>query len=813
MKISYNWLKNYIDIDLDAQQVADWLTSTGLEVEGVEKVQSIPGGLEGIIIGEVVSCEKHQNADKLKVTQVDLGNGETKQIVCGAPNVDKGQKVVVATVGSTIYPTGGDPFEIKKAKIRGERSEGMICAEDELGIGVSHDGIMVLTDNPKTGTPAAEYFKVENDHVFEIGLTPNRADAASHIGTARDLVALGAVKDELKDKSINWPKVDTFKVDNHDLEIAIDVQNTKACPRYAGVTLTNVKVGPSPDWLQNKLRSIGLAPINNVVDITNFVLHETGQPLHAFDASKIIGNKVTVRTVADKTKFTTLDEEERELSAKDLMICNDDKPMCIAGVFGGVDSGVKEETVNVFLESAYFDPVWVRKTAKRHGLSTDASFRFERGVDPLNTIYALKRAAILMKELCGASISSEIVEEYPQKHDSFEITFNMDNLDRIGGKSLDIELVKAILTKLEIVIDEENGRELKLLVPPFKVDVQREIDVIEEVLRIYGYDNIEIPQKLSSSLSYAPKPNPEVIRNRASELLVSRGFLEAMSNSLTKADYYEMFKSIDSKGIVKIANPLSSELNVLRTSIVFDLLEAAQFNQNRQSTDIKLFEFGRTYSVKNDKSKECEKLAIAVAGNQEPEAWNTQSKKVGFDFIKGAVSALIDAFGLDKFNVQWKESEAGFLSSGLSITINKNHVADLGIISGDLLKEFSLKQDLYFAEIDWTNFMKLAGQAKVGFKPVSKYPSMRRDLALIVDKEVPFSSIVEVAEKTEKKLLENVNLFDVYEGKKIEDGKKSYAVSFIFRDEQKTLTDKKVDKVMSKLLQNLEKETGAGLRE
>ena len=807
MNISYNLLKKYIDIDVPAEKTAELLTSTGLEVEGTETRESIPGGLKGVVIGKVLTCEAHPNADKLKLTTVDVGKDEPLRIVCGAPNAAAGQYVVVATVGAEIYPIEGDPFKIKKAKIRGERSEGMICAEDEIGLGASHDGIMILDDQPAPGTPAKDYFHVETNTVFEIGLTPNRADAASHIGTARDLKALTAVHKDLNCTELKLPDVSDFKTDNQNLNIEVEVENPEACPRYSGVTLTNIKVGSSPEYIQNTLRSIGLEPINNIVDITNFVLHETGQPLHAFDADKIKGNKVRVRTLPQKTSFTTLDEKERELNERDLMICNETDPMCMAGVFGGIDSGVKESTTSVFLESAYFDPVWIRKTAKRHGLNTDASFRYERGTDPNITVYALKRAALLMKEIAGAEISSEIVDVYPEPVEDFEVTLRFDRLNRIAGKKLDPDTVVEILHRLEIKVEKVTGEAAELKVPPYRVDVQREIDVVEEVMRIYGFDRIAAPEKLSASLSSAPDPDPEKVRDHAADVLAGAGFMEGMSNSLTKSGYYD-----DADTTVHIANPLSSELDVMRKTLIYNAAEAVQFNRNRRVADIKLFEFGRVYSMKNGKPKERDHLCMTVTGSAHPEAWNTTDVAADFSLLKGAVELLLKRFGIDQFNVQYRETENPYFESGLALTVNKKHIADLGKLNDSLKKQFSLRSDVYVAEWNWTAFLALTDKVNVRYKPVPKYPEVRRDLALILDKKIKFSEVEEIAEKTEKKMLRNVNLFDVYEGKNIEKSKKSYAVSFVFRDDTKTLTDKKVDKVMEKLLNNFKNQLGAELR-
>lgn len=808
MKISYNRLKNYLNINLPAEKVADYLTSTGLEVEGLEKTESIPGGLKGVVTGKVLTCEKHPNADKLQITTVDAGTDEPLQIVCGAPNVAAGQYVVVALVGTKIHPADGEPFTIKKAKIRGEKSAGMICAEDELGLGESHAGIMVLPDAPKPGTPAADYFKLETDDVFEIGLTPNRADAASHIGTARDLKALGAVKKELKNIELNMPDVSAFQPDDNSMPIAVEVKDFDLCPRYSGVTLTNLKTAPSPEWLQNTLKSIGLSPINNLVDITNFVMHETGQPLHAFDAQKITGNKVVVQTLPEGTTFKTLDDKERKLDAADLMICNTKAPMCIAGVFGGAESGVSDETTSVFIESAYFNPVSVRKTSKRHGLKTDASFRYERGTDPNITVYALKRAALLMKEIAGGNISSEIADHYPNPVKDFEVTLRFEKLNTIAGKVIPQETVVEILHGLEIKIEKQTGEHLKLKVPPYRVDVTREIDVIEEVMRIYGFDNIEMPAKLTTSLSSAPKPNPEHIRNKLADILAGIGFLEGMSNSLTKEEYYA-----DEPDTVIIQNPLSTELGVMRKTLVYDALEACRFNQNRKNADIKLFEFGRTYRMKNGKSIERETLCMTSAGRKYPKNWNSADDPVDFSYVRGIVEMILERMNLQSFNIAFKESESAHFDFGISVTVNKKAVCELGKITEKLKKSFSLREDVYLAEWNIETLIQLASKAKVTFTPVSKYPAIQRDLALLINKSVTFDALAETVNKTERKILRNINLFDVYAGKNINADKKSYALSLTFRDDEKTLTDKRIEKVMTKIISNLKKEHGAEVRD
>lgn len=812
MKISYNWLKQYIDLNLPAERTGELLTDCGLEVEGIEEVQSIKGGLEGLVIGEVLTCEKHPNADKLSVTTVNVGNDSNLNIVCGAPNVAAGQKVVVATVGTTLYTPEGDSFKIKKGKIRGEVSEGMICAEDEIGLGNSHDGIMVLDSSATVGTPAASYFNIESDFVFEIGLTPNRADATSHIGTARDFKALSIMHDDVNVKQINWPSVHDFKIDNEDLKIEVKVEDYEACPRYAGVTLTGVKVEESPEWLQNRLKAIGLAPINNVVDITNYVLHEVGQPLHAFDADKIKGNKVVVKTLPEGTPFKTLDEQERKLNEKDLMICNESEGMCIAGVFGGIESGVSEQTQSIFLESAYFNPVSVRKTAKRHALNTDASFRFERGIDPNITVYALKRAAMLIKEIAGGSISSEIIDLYPQPIEDFTVKFNYNNCDRIIGESIDRSIIKQIITQLEIEITEESDDFLMLNVPAFKVDVQREIDVIEEVLRIYGYNKIEIPEKVHSSLAFADKPDKEKIQNTIANIFSANGFHEMMANSLTKSSYYNENPTWPVENSIEIKNPLSSELDVLRQSLVYNALEAIAYNQNRRNEDLKMFEFGKTYSKLNGESHEEKHLSMVITGKFNKESWNTGDENANFYHLKGYLHQMLEKLGLSNFALRWSESELAIYSYGLDLKINNKSALSIGRISDDLMKDFDIRNEVFYADINWDVIIDLVKNTKIKYKPISKYQAMRRDFAMLIDTNVKFEQIEQIARKTEKKLLREINLFDVYQGKNLEAGKKSYAVSFTFKDDNKTLTDVQVDKIMNKLLKQFETQVGATLR-
>ncbi|MBN8697455.1 MAG: phenylalanine--tRNA ligase subunit beta [Bacteroidetes bacterium] len=814
MKISYNWLKQYVQTDLAPEEMGKLLTGCGLEVESIEKVETVKGGLQGMVIGEVKTKEKHPDADKLSLTTVDIGTGELLNIVCGAPNVAAGQKVVVATIGAKLYPSTGEPFEIKKSKIRGAVSEGMLCAEDEIGLGQSHAGIMVLNAEAKIGTPAKEYFNIEEDFMFEIGLTPNRADAASHVGVARDLVAvLNTLHPENK-VELQLPDVRKFKTDNTDLTLEVSVENSAACPRYSGVSISNVKVADSPDWLKNKLLAIGLRPINNIVDITNYVLHELGQPLHAFDADKIKGKKVIVKTLAEKSKFKTLDDVERELSSEDLMICDTNGGMCIAGVFGGIESGVSESTTNIFLESAYFNSTSIRKSSKRHGLKTDASFRFERGTDPNITVFALKRAALLIKEIAGGSISSEIVDLYPAPVENFKVPFSFEKCNSLIGKKLDKELIKNILTSLEIKIESESNDALLLSIPPFKVDVTREQDVIEEVLRIYGYNNIEIPTALNSSLSFAEKPDKEKIQNIVSELLTNNGFNETMCLSLTKEDYSSRLKSINAEQNVKMLNPLSSDLNVLRQTLLFSGLESIAYNQNRKNADLKLYEFGKTYlAVKGEQGNkyiETKHLALFITGKKKEESWNAKAENVNFYTLKGYVKAIIDRLGIDaKLNDTTTEE----FVQGLSYTWNKRTLVTFGSIAKPVLKTMDIKQEVFFADFNWDLVIEAIKKNKaLMYTEVPKFPEVRRDLAMLIDRSVKFDQLEQLAFQAEKGLLKNVNLFDVYEGDKLPEGKKSYALSFTLLDENATLTDKQIEKIMEKLIKTYQEKVGAEIR-
>ena len=818
MKLSYNWLKQYIDLDVDPHELSAILTDIGLEVEGMEKFQSVKGGLEGVVIGKVLTCEPHSNADKLSVTTVDVG-GKVLPVVCGAPNVAAGQKVLVATVGTILYD-GDQEFKIKKAKIRGEVSEGMICAEDELGLGTSHDGIMVLPEDAPVGKPAKEYIKIEEDWVYEIGLTPNRSDAASHIGSARDLVAgLNQLKNTGKYK-LEKPSVDNFKVDNNDLDIDVIVEDTDACPRYSGVTISNIEVKESPEWLKNRLLAVGLRPINNIVDITNFVLHETGHPLHAFDAAKIKGNKVIIKKTEENTPFITLDEIERKLHPHDLMICNEDEEMCIAGVFGGADSGVTEKTTSIFLESAYFDPTHIRKTSKRHTLQTDASFRFERGADPNITIYALKRAALLIKEIAGGTISSEIKDVYPNPINDWTVDIDLNRVNTLIGKKIDSKTIKNILQDLDIKIIEETEDKMKCLVPTFKVDVKREVDIVEEILRIYGYNNVDIPEKVNISVNIRQKPDPEKIQNIISDYLVGQGFVEIMNNSLTKSEYVVKNKEFNEDNSVELLNPLSKDLDILRQTLLFGGLEVINYNQNRKINDLKIFEFGKVYKRKSAAGKgsglknynEEKRLAIFMTGRLEDENWNTGNAKADFYALKGIIESILNRLGIDRANITLEESSNSNFSYSLDYKVSGKGLLSVSEADKKLLKQFDIKQPVYIADINWEFIMSLIPKYDLNYKPLSKFPSVRRDLALVVDKSITFGQLKDIALKAERKLLKDVGIFDIYEGDKIEEGKKSYALSFVLQDENKTLTDKIIDKTMKKLLQAFEKEAGAKLR-
>ncbi len=813
MKISYNWLCNYIDIDVPVNQVAEILTDTGLEVEKVKKIESLPGGLEGLVIGKVLETEKHPNADRLNIAQVNVGLEENLAIVCGAPNLEAGQTVVVAQVGTTVHPNEGDPFKIKRSKIRGVESSGMICGEDEIGLGTNRDGIMVLSNSVSAGTKAKEHFNVQEDYCIEIGLTPNRTDGISHIGVARDLLAA------LKHKGIcdqhfqlSLPNLSDFN-EGKGSSISIKVDDPMVCHRYAGVTISGVKVTPSPDWLKERLNNIGLSPINNVVDITNFVLHEYGQPLHAFDLLKISSKQINVKTLSAGTKFTTLDGLERELHQDDLMICNGNEPMCIAGVFGGSDSGISEKTTDLFLESAYFNPVSVRKTAKRHGLNTDASFRFERGVDPNQVIPALQRAALLIVEIAGGTVASEITDLYPQRIENFVVDFSFSKCHQLIGYEIDKNTIKNILQSLDIEIKNENEDVLTLEVPPYRADVQREADVIEEVLRIYGFNNIPLPNKLNSSLASVEKPNREKLKNTVADYLASNGFSEAMSNSLTKGEYHSNSKclSVQTKYNVEMLNPLSSDLNVMRQSLLHSALETVNHNQNRKANRLKLFEFGKTYRKFDTDFEEKNMLSIVISGNEFEESWDKKSEPSGFQQLKGVVESLLSRIGVFA-GPKYSEVKSEQFETGLTLSIAKKKIANLGWVDQHLKNEFDIKSDVLYAELNWDLILELSVRAKVKYKPISKIQPVRRDFSLLIDNTLTFEEIEQIAKKSEQKLLKSVGLFDVYQGKNLPQGKKSYAVSFILQDAEKSLSDKEIDKAMGRIQGNLEKQLNAELR-
>ncbi len=751
---------------------------------------------------------QHPNADKLKITTVNIGEDSPLQIVCGAPNVAAGQKVPVATIGTTLYTEAGEAWTIKKGKIRGEESHGMICAEDELGLGKSHDGIMVLADDLIVGTPAATIFEIENDQVFEIGLTPNRADAMSHLGTARDLKA-GLLQKDINLEFIT-PSVSAFHVDTRTLRIDVDVKDKELAPRYCGITISGITVKPSPKWLQHRLKAIGLKPINNIVDATNFVLHDLGQPLHAFDALKIAGNKVEVKTLPAGTKFTTLDGIERVLHEDDLMICDAEKPMCIAGVFGGIHSGVTETTTSIFLESAYFNPVSIRKSAKRHALNTDASFRFERGIDPNITEYALKRAAILIKEVAGGEISSEIIDVYPNKIEDFQVRLSFENAAKLIGEEIPKEIIKRILTSLEIKVNNVTETGLGLMVPAYRNDVTREADIIEEILRVYGYNNIKTTEKLNASISNSSRFEDYKIQNIVGNLLAAQGFYEILSNSLTTPNYTNLSEHLKKEHNIHILNPLSGDLSVLRQSLLFSGLEAISFNINRKNADLKLFEFGKTYHGYGDKREEYKHLSVFITGNQKAENWNSANRKSDFFYLKGYITSILERLGISRFNETPIDND--LFSEGLIFGLGKMKLVDLGLIKKPILKHFDISQEVLFANFNWDAILDVVKRSSISFKSIAKYPEVRRDFALLVDNNVSFESIYKIAKQSEKQLLKSVNLFDVYQGQNLPAGKKSYAVSFTLQDENKTLTDKQIDKIMNNLQAQFENQLGAELR-
>ena len=820
MNISYNWLKEYVDFNLTPDEVAAALTSIGLETGSVEEVQTIKGGLEGIVIGEVLTCEAHPNSDHMHVTTVNLGEGEPVQIVCGAANVAAGLKVVVATLGTKLYD-GDECFTIKKSKLRGVESNGMICAEDEIGLGTSHDGIIVLPADAVPGTPAKDYYNIKSDYVLEVDITPNRADACSHYGVARDLYAY--LKQNGHETSLRRPSDEAFAVENSELPIAIEVKDADLCPRYAGVTVKGVTVKESPEWLKDKLNTIGLRPINNIVDITNYILHAYGQPLHCFDADKIKGGKVVVQTLAEDTPFVTLDGVERKLSERDLMICNAEEPMCLAGVFGGLDSGTTEETKNVFIESAYFNPTSIRKSARRHGLSTDSSFRFERGIDPNITIYALKQAAILVKELAGGTVSMDISDNYPAPIADFKVDLKYDFVNSLIGKEIPAETVKSIVTSLEMKIESESAEGVMLSIPPYRVDVQRPCDVVEDILRIYGYNNVEIPTALKSSLTTKGKEDrSHRLQQLVAEQLVGCGFNEILNNSLTKAAYYDGNETFKSENLVNLMNPLSNDLNVMRQTLLFGGLESIAHNANRKSADLRFFEYGNCYYYNKEK-KDAEKvlacysedyhLGLWVTGKRVSGSWAHADEDSSVYELKAYVENIFARLGLNMRSIVVGNLADGIYSAALSYhTRGGKLLATVGIVSKKLTKAFDIDNEVYYADINWKNVLQAIKSVKVSYTELSKFPSVKRDLALLLDKTVQFADIERIAYECERKLLKAVELFDVYEGKNLEPGKKSYAISFILQDEEKTLNDKQIDKIMSKLIASYEKQLGAKLR-
>ena len=828
MNISYNWLKRYIQLNDSAEEVAKVLTSIGLEVGKVEKVQTIKGGLEGLVVGEVITCVDHPNSDHLHITTTRVApDAEPLQIVCGAPNVAAGQKVIVATVGTVLYD-GDEKFTIKKGKIRGEESLGMICAEDEIGVGTSHDGIMVLPSDTPVGMPAKEYFGVEDDTMIEVDITPNRADGASHYGVARDLYAYYQAKGV--DIQLTKPSVDAFKVDSHELPIQVVVENAQACPRYTGVSIKGVTIGESPDWLKKALGTIGIRPINNVVDATNFVLHEMGQALHAFDADKIKGNKVIVKNATEGQKFVTLDGIERTLSAADLMICNAEEPMCIAGVFGGQDSGITEQTKNVFLESAYFDPVSIRKTARRHQLSTDASFRYERGCDPNNTLYVLKRCALLIQEVAGGEIAMEITDQGDTHFAPFPVELHIDRVNTLIGKEIGEELIATILHALEVEIYSQEGNVWQIGVPRYRVDVQRECDVVEDILRIYGYNHVEFPEKLNTSLSYNPKPNPVALQIRISEQLTAQGFNEILNNSLTKVSYYERLEGLSLATCVKIMNPLSQDLGVMRQTLLFGGLESIQRNANRKNADLKFYEFGNCYHYNAQKITDRQAkdphwvydplyayseephLALWITGNKTPQSWVQKEEKTSFYQLHAYVANVLRRMGVQLFKLAPMAANELF-DDGLTILApNGKQIGVMAIVAKKQLKAFDIDNPVYYADLDWNMLLRLNKQYKPVINDLPKFPEVKRDFALLVDKSVTFADLAQAAYATEKKLLKAVNLFDVYEGKNLEAGKKSYALSFILQDAENTLKDKQIEAIMAKLQKTFEEKFGAKLR-
>ncbi len=803
MKISYNWLKEYITIPESAEEIGKILTSTGLEVESVEAFETVKGGLQGVVIGEVLTCTKHPNADKLSITTVEVGPGKVHPIVCGASNVAAGQKVVVALPGATLYPSKGEPFTIKSAKIRGEVSEGMICAEDEIGLGESHAGIMVLDTKVPNGTPAASYFNIQRDYVIEIGLTPNRVDAASHIGVARDIKAS-------QGRNLTLPSVDAFAVDNHNLSISVRVENAQACPRYSGLSMTGVVVKDSPDWLKHKLLAIGISPINNIVDVTNFICHELGQPMHAFDAARIEGNEVIIKTLPKGTKFTTLDAKERSLLDTDLMICNANKGMCMAGVFGGAESGIANTTTSIFLESACFSPDYVRKTSLHHGLKTDSSFRFERGTDPNITVYALKRAALLIKEVAGGSISSDVVDAYPVKIEDRIIRIKDKNVNRLIGKALTRAEATGILERLDIKVIDSKTDEYTVSVPPYRVDVVQEADVIEEILRIYGFNNIELKEFAGSDfISSFPAKDINKFRNTLGQQLVANGFYEIWTNSLTNAAYQQKHKLTFDGEPVEILNKLSEEQGILRQTMLFTGLEVCAYNINRKQKDLKLYEFGKIYGKKEGKYQEAQRLAIYMSGNAEAENWQRAAKNISYHDLAQVVNGILQKSAIR--DPQLSAVEDPLFDFCVNIEANQQNIGRIGKVKTALLRDMGIKQEVFYADLSYAALFDSANPT-ISLKEISKFPEVRRDLSLVINKNITFDTVASLARQTAKALLKNVNLFDVYEGDKLPADKKAYALSFALQDEQKTLTDAEIDNVMNALMKAYETKIGAVIR-
>ena len=820
MNISYKWLKEYVDFELTPQEVCDALTSTGLEVDALEEVQSIRGGLKGLYVGKVLTCDVHPNSDHLHVTMVDLGHETPSQIVCGAPNVAAGQKVIVADLGCVLYD-GDKEFVIKKSKLRGVESCGMICAEDEIGVGTSHDGIIVLPEDAPVGQPAAEYYNLESDWLIEIDITANRADALSHWGVARDLYAW--LKQNGYETSLHRPDCSAFAVDNTNLPIEVTIENTEACRRYACLSITGCEVKESPKWLQDKLTVIGLRPINNIVDITNYIMMAYGQPMHCFDADMVTGRHIVVRTQPEGTKFVTLDGVEHTLGEHDLSICNAEEPMCIAGIFGGKGSGTYETTCNVVLESAYFHPTWIRKSARRHGLSTDASFRFERGIDPNGVIYALKQAAILCKELAGGKVSMEIRDVYPTPMENQKVTLSFDYVKTLIGKEIANETIKSICESLEMKVLGETAEALEIEVPAYRVDVQRPCDVVEDILRIYGYNNVEIPTQLKSCL--VVKADEDMKHRQAdivSEQLVGCGFNEILNNSLTKAAYYEGHNMFKPENCVKIMNPLSTDLNVMRQTLLFGGLESIEHNIKRKNANLRFFEFGNVYTFDPERKnadnpiaayREDNHLALWLTGKRVEGSWAHPDEDSTFYELEAYVENILRRIGVLPGMTVRKKSDNDIFSTGMTIeNRGGKKLVEMGVLSKKLLKAADIATPVYYAELNWTSLMKVVRKNKVLYTEISKYPAVSRDLALLLDNGVEFAAIEEIARQTEKKLLKKVELFDVYEGKNLPAGKKSYAVNFILQDETKTLNDKQIDAIMNKLITNLKNKLGAELR-